>query len=518
MLKKLLGVLLFWSVLTTSAQSVEWVNTPEITLANLLPSGYISSTDANGAVYWAGFKDNPFSYTELFGNLIYQKYTQGGNISFSKTLGDRAVVHQLQSDPQGNMLMAVEHLNTLTYEDFSIPNTTGLPQHVLLKFNITGELLWHKVLTMPVVGVNTFKTIAFDPAGHIYIGYDNYGTCHIEKLNTNGDSLQLIVQENVNRLTSLAVDSDGNIYASGSCAHINSTYAGNMQPTGFDYSVYLVKYSATGVFQWINYVEDITCSSPMIQVDMNNNIYWAAETFIPVQLDAIMTEGPSGGGVDFFLAKLDANGNYLWVREVPGNGSLELAHHNALQLDDFGSLYLTGILSGGLTQWSEQVSTDTGTFANRDAVVLRYLSDGVLDFAFTAGGAQSDWAHGLSVDAAGDVYLTGMMRGTAQMQWFSFTHPQPMGYTPFLARISPVRLSVSQTEKNTVRIYPNPVTDLLTVQTSEMILNLSVFSLNGQRMQLPQNDNQLDFSGEANGVYVVSVATENGVERVKVVR
>ncbi len=517
MLKKLLAVLLLWPVLTTSAQSVEWVNTPEITLANLLPSGYISATDANGAVYWAGFKDNPFSYTELFGNLTYQKYTQGGNILFSKTLGDRAVVHQLQSDPQGNMLMAVEHLNTLTYEDFSIPNTTGLPQHVLLKFNATGELLWHKVLTMPVVGVNTFKSIVFDPAGHIYIGYDNYGTCYIEKLNANGDSLQLIVQENVNRLTALAVDSDGNIYATGSCANTNSVYAGVLQPTDLDYTVYLVKYSPAGVFQWIKYVQDITCSSPVVQVDSNNNIYWAAETFISVQLDNLTTEGPING-VDFFLAKLNTNGNYLWAKEVPGNGSLEVAHHNFLQLDDFGSLYLTGILSGGLTQWSEQVSTDTGAFANREVVVLRYLADGVLDFAFTAGGTQSDWAHGLSVDAAGDVYLTGMMQGTAQMQWFSFTHPQPMGYTPFLARISPITLSVSQPEKNTVRIYPNPVTDLLTVQTSETILNLSVFSLNGQRMQLPQSGNQLDFSGVANGLYVVEVVTEKGVERVKVVR
>lgn len=517
MLKKRLGVLLFWSVLTTSAQSVEWVNTPEITLANLLPSGYISATDANGSVYWAGFKDNPFSYTELFGNLVYQKYTQGGNILFSKTLGDRAVVHQLQSDPQGNMLMAVEHLNTLIYEDFSIPNTTGLPQHVLLKFNATGELLWHKVLTMPVVGVNTFKTIAFDPVGHIYIGYDNYGTCHIEKLNANGDSLQLIVQENVNRLTSLTVDSDGNIYATGACANTNSVYAGVLQPTDLDYTVYLVKYSPEGVFQWIKYVEDITCSSPMVQIDANNNIYWAAETFISVQLDNITTEGPING-VDFFLAKLNTNGDYLWAKELPGNGSFEVAHHNFLQLDDFGSLYLSGTLSGGTTQWSEQVSTSTGTFSNREVVLLRYFDNGAIDFAFTAGGTQSDSAQGLSVDAAGNAYLAGMMQGTAQMQWFSFTHPQPMGYTPFLARISPVSLSINQPEKNTVRIYPNPVTDFLTVQTSETILNLSVFSLNGQRMQLPQNDNQLDFSGMANGVYVVEVVMEKRVERVKVVR
>lgn len=517
MIKKLLCGILFCFNFSVSAQSVEWVNTPDITLATQIPSGYISATNLSGEVYFAGFKDNPFSYTELFGNLVFQKYSQSGDLLFTKTLSDRAVVHQLQSDSQGNMFMAVEYLNTLTFDNFSVPNTTGLPEHMLLKFNAEGELLWHKVLTMDVVGVSTFKSIAFDSNGHIYIGYDNYGTCQIEKLNANGDSLQLIVQENVNRLTSLAVDSDGNIYATGSCANTNSVYAGALQPTDLDYTVYLVKYSPEGVFQWIKYVQDITCSSPMVQIDANNNIYWAAETFISVQLDTITTEGPING-VDFFLAKLNTNGDYLWAKELPGNGSLEVAHHNFLQLDDFGSLYLTGTLSGGTTQWSEQVSTSTGTFSNREVVLLRYFDNGAIDFAFTAGGTQSDSAQSLSVDAAGNAYLTGMMQGTAQMQWFSFTHPQPMGYTPFLARISPVSLSINQQEKNIVRIYPNPVTDFLTVQTSETIVNITVFSLNGQRMQLPQNGNQLDFSGVANGVYVVEVVMENGLERVKVVR
>ncbi|WP_333694007.1 T9SS type A sorting domain-containing protein, partial [Flavobacterium sp.] len=87
-----------------------------------------------------------------------------------------------------------------------------------------------------------------------------------------------------------------------------------------------------------------------------------------------------------------------------------------------------------------------------------------------------------------------------------------------MARISPITLSVNQPQKRTIRLYPNPVTHFLTVETPDTVLQLSVFSTNGQRMQLPQNGNQLDFSGVANGVYVVEVVMEKGVESVKVVR
>ncbi|RAR46202.1 T9SS type A sorting domain-containing protein [Flavobacterium lacus] len=518
MIKKLLAGLLLFTSFAVTAQSVEWVNTPVTEINNFSTSGYISTTDPMANVYFAGFKDNPVPYTEMFGNLIYQKYSQSGELVFSKTITATAVIHQLTNDAEGNILMAIEYLDELVYEGFSIPNTTELPQNILLKVNPSGELLWHKVLNTPEANVNTFKAIEVDALGNIYLGYDNFFYCYIEKVSPNGDPLLLITQENVNRLTALAVDSAGNIYATGSCANSNSVYAGIEQPTGFDYSVYLVKYSPAGVFQWIKYAEDITCSSSMVKVMGTDSVYWAAETFIPLQLDAFTTEGPTSGGIDFFLAKLNANGDYLWVREVPGNGSVELGKKNFLAVDGAGGIYLSGSLTGGVTQWNEQVTTNTTTFNNHEAVLLHYLENGLLLFAFTAGGDATDSANSVTTDVNGDIYLTGILQGNAALGWFNHANIDEFGLSPFLARISPVTLSLPQPGKNSMVVYPNPVTNLLTVQTVETIVNLAVFSLNGQRIQLPQNGNQLDFSGLANGVYVVEVVMENSLERVKIVR
>lgn len=518
MIKKLLFVFLLLSFTMSTAQLVEWVNTPSIDITTPVPTGYVTATDSFGNVYFAGYKDNPYSYTEVFGNLTYQKFASDGSVLFSKTITERGVVQQLQSDSQGNMLMAVEHLNTLTFDTFEIPNTTGLPQHVLLKISPSGTLLWHKVLTMPVVGVNTFKAIAFDASDNIYLGYDNYGTCHIEKLSPAGVSLQLITQQNVNRLTSLAVDAAGNMYATGSCANSNSTYAGVLQPTNFDYTVYLVKYNAAGVFQWIKYLEDITCTSPMVQVDGNGFIYWAADTFLPLQLGAITLEGPLTGGADFFLTKVSPDGTYLWAREVPGNGSLTLGSRNFLKVTSSGAIYLTGNLSGGITQWSDQVQTTTGTFSNQEILLLHYTTNGVVVFAFTAGGSQNDYGNSIAMHADEAVYLAGKMQGNATFGWYNHTNANSFGYSPFLAKISIFTFSVPDSETTTVRIYPNPVKDLLTIETTETITSVTVYGLNGQRIGLPFVNNQVDFSGVANGVYVVEVQFENGVKKVKVVR
>ncbi|RAR46355.1 T9SS type A sorting domain-containing protein [Flavobacterium lacus] len=174
--------------------------------------------------------------------------------------------------------------------------------------------------------------------------------------------------------------------------------------------------------------------------------------------------------------------------------------------------------AGGVTQWNEQVTTNTTTFNNHEAVLLHYLENGLLLFAFTSGGEAMDSANSVTTDVNGDIYLTGILQGNAALGWYNHANNNEFGLSPFLARISPVTLSLPQPEKNSMVGYPNPVTNLLTVQTVETIVNLTVFSLNGQRMQLPQNGNQLDFSGVANGVYVVEVMMENGLERVKVVR
>ncbi|MDP2721877.1 MAG: hypothetical protein Q8O72_03890, partial [Bacteroidales bacterium] len=332
--------------------------------------GYCSAIDPSGNVYMAGFKDTQVSYTETFGNLLLQKYNSSGDLLLDTTFTGTGVVHQLMTDSSGNVLVAIEHLNALEVDGVTIPNPTVFPQHAFLKLSSAGDLLWHKVMNVTDSHVQNFMSIVVDASNNIYLGYDDYGSCFIEKLDPNGNTMTMITQTNVNRITSLAVDTEGNIYAAGSCANTNSIFAGVLQPTDFDYTVYLVKYSPTGVFQWLNYVEDITCAAPIVKVHTPNDIYFCAETFVSVQLGAITLNG-SFSGVNFFLTKLNASGEYLWAREAPATGNVEVGTRNYLSLDALGNVYFAGIISGGLTDWGNDITTDTHTFSNREALLLQ---------------------------------------------------------------------------------------------------------------------------------------------------
>lgn len=519
MIKKLLTLFLFSTSFMAISQTFEWVKTPEAEISvNPNNLGYSTVVDPSGNVYMGGFKDNHTIYTELFGNLFYHKYDADGVLLFSKTFSGKAVLNQMVTDSQGNILVAVAHLNTLTFGALSIENSDQSPQHVFFKLNPNGDLLWHKVLNIPVINVNTFQAIAVDATDHIYLGYDNYGDCYIEKLSPSGEELSLISQTGVNRLTSLSVDSEGNIYAVGSCANFNATYAGVLQPTDLSYTLYLVKYSSAGVFQWVKYVEDITCPAPMVKVSTLNEIYFSSSLFTDVALDDLTVQGPTSGGTDFFIAKVDSSGNYLWATEVPGNGSVDVGTKNYLNLDSEGNIYFAGLVSGGLINWGNGITTDTGSFSNREALVLKYNPDGQIQLAVTAGGELNDEFNSVTLGADGSIYATGLIRGSATFGSLSHTAANNFDYTPFLAKILDNTLAVPQNDLATLTVFPNPVKDKLTILAPQTVLNVTVYSLTGQRISLQRNENQLDFSGVANGVYVVEVETENGLKSIKVVK
>jgi len=519
MAKYLFLLFVLFHSLYGNTQTFEWVKTPGITSTlNPVNLGYSTVADPFGDVYFAGYKDNPVLHGHVFGHVFYNKYTQNGELLFSKTFVGVAILNQMVTDSEGNILLAVEHLGSLEFEGLTIPASSPFPQHVFLKMSPDGHILWHRILFIPDLDVSSFQSIAVDKFNNIYLGYDNYGDCYIQKLSPTGEEISQIVQSNVNRITGLSVDPDGNIYTAGSCANINSTYAGVPQPTELSYTIYLAKYNSDGVFQWIKYVEDITCPEPKVKAFNANEIYFSSSLFIGVQLDDLIVDGPSTGGTDFFIAKLDGSGNYLWAREVPGNGSVEPGSRDNLTIDKQGNVYMCGVISGGMTEWGNGIVTNTNTFNNYEALVLKYNADGLIQLAVTAGGNLNDNASSISVDAEGAIYTSGMVRGDASFGNVSILQDNEFHYTPFLTKITATILSTKHPATSSVHIYPNPASDLVYIDIPDKPIRLSMYSINGQQIQFKMQDNQLDLSAIVSGVYVLLIETTHDVQRVKLIK
>lgn len=515
---RLLCASLLLSISVSFSQTFEWVNFPTTNITFDPNSvGYNTVVDPFGAVYVSGFQDDPFFYSDTFGTVFYHKYTADGNLLFSKTFNSSATINYMTSDSEGNILLAVSHFDTLVIDTTNINNTEDVPQQVLIKMSPLGDVLWYDILDISGSSVQNFKAIAVDAMNNIYLGYDDFFNSYIKKLSPSGVELSIITQSSINHISSLDVDNDGNIYAAGSCANANATFAGVARPTEFQYSIYIVKYSSDGAFQWQHYVEDITCASPMVKANVPNAVYFSSELLVPFSIGPFTPEGPTSGGVDFFITQLDADGNFVWLREVPSNGSVQHGNRHYLDLDTAGHIYFTGNTSGTIN-WSNNISSSTSPTLNIDTMVLQYDASGQILQATTAGGLNDDRASSVAIAPDGSIYMTGVVRGDSTFGAINHSPANTLDYTVFLSKIDNEGLSLPDIVNTDVRVYPNPVTDWLTISTSQVITNIQVYNLNGQAFQLPQQDYAINMHSLDSGVYIVEITMNGGVSYVRVVR
>ena len=82
-------------------------------------------------------------------------------------------------------------------------------------------------------------------------------------------------------------------------------------------------------------------------------------------------------------------------------------------------------------------------------------------------------------------------------------------------------LAVSNVNKSQVKVYPNPVVDVLNIEADSKVSSVQVFDLTGKVVSshaLNAVKNQVNLSKLTPGVYVVNIQTEKGIQSVKIVK
>jgi hypothetical protein len=82
-------------------------------------------------------------------------------------------------------------------------------------------------------------------------------------------------------------------------------------------------------------------------------------------------------------------------------------------------------------------------------------------------------------------------------------------------------LGVSDQAKNTVKLYPNPVVDVLNIESPDKVKSITVFDATGRSVSthvLNASKSQVNLSALASGVYVVNIVTDKGVQTVKMIK
>lgn len=139
----------------------------------------------------------------------------------------------------------------------------------------------------------------------------------------------------------------------------------------------------------------------------------------------------STGDYDVYVAKLNAAGQYQWAAQA-GGSAWDIS--NGVALDASGNVYITG--------YTESAAPSFGSFSLTNpsygaAVFVAKLSPAGAWLRVSSASAPGDTysvSTALAVDAGGNVYITGGLRGA--VQFGATTLPLYGGYAVFVAKLS----------------------------------------------------------------------------------
>jgi hypothetical protein len=155
-------------------------------------------------------------------------------------------------------------------------------------------------------------------------------------------------------------------------------------------------------------------------------------------------------------------------------------------------------------------------FQVRDAIIyhpslgdqLLYLKDVLADNGIDVNTDDGLLGTAISVSQNGK-YIAG---------WLNGPPPFAEGWAVYLDDLILGTNSVSQ---NSVSFYPNPVEDVLHINSKEAVDAVSVYTVTGQKVSnvtFNNNQTELDLSSLTSGVYLVKVTSNGSVENLKVVK
>ena len=343
-------------------------------------------TDQNGNVIVTGFSYQPSTQFDF----ITIKYNPSGVQQWIRSyngenLYDKAF--DIKADSTGNLYVTGSSINT----------ATGSNDVVLLKYNISGDLIWTKSydgpgnlddipvklvlnnLQEPVVTASSYSyffSILCGSSDYLALQYSTTGNLEIE---TRYDGSGLGDDESV----AVCTDNKGNSYITGFSYDDNSNY---------DYAT--IKYNSAGAPLWAVRYDggNNGIDKPVsIGVDLSGNVYVTG------------TSRGSSGNNDITTVKYNSAGTFQWEARYNGPANAD-DQASGLSVDAAGNTYITG--------------GSDGTGSGKDYVTIKYSPAGVQQWAsrFNGPGNSNDYSNAICTDVSGNSYITGKVSGVSSLQ------------------------------------------------------------------------------------------------------
>ncbi|MCF8297063.1 MAG: SBBP repeat-containing protein [Saprospiraceae bacterium] len=148
-----------------------------------------------------------------------------------------------------------------------------------------------------------------------------------------------------------------------------------------------------------------------ITTDANGNVYSTGFFTGTVDFDpgAGTANLTSVGNRDIFIQKLNSTGNLLWAKQI---GGTSYDYGISIKTDASGNVYTTGSFSGTVDFDPGIGTVNLTSVGNADIFIQKLDPAGNLLWVKQMGGIYDDEGYSITTDAAGNLYTTGIFRGT----------------------------------------------------------------------------------------------------------
>ena len=304
------------------------------------------------------------------------------------------------------------------------------------KFYKTGRLLWARTArTEGSIGPYSAGTDAvIDDEGSVYVtGYFVASTIRFGIQTLTGDSLDnklflvkyapngIVEWAKTNQSGTLGIANtygrfiaihDDNIYLTGNYSGNKAIIFGSdsLNIWGGD-NIFLVKFTSIGNFEWVkSYGNDLNDAPDKLQTDNDGNIYLTG-TFNSTDIDfSGIPAVNSGTFYDIFIAKLDPDGNPIWVQSINSQlTSLKVNYgdNTKTNIDNENNFYVVAEYMGAsvLLNLFLRDNAEEGT---RDIIIIKMDgNNGDLMWAQPGNSPGENVFNSVVFDRESNVYLTG---------------------------------------------------------------------------------------------------------------
>jgi hypothetical protein len=208
----------------------------------------------------------------------------------------------------------------------------------------------------------------------------------------------------------LTVDGSGNVYTTGvftgTVDFDPNAGSFDLGPTIFT-DIFIQKLDTDGDLVWASAMGGSSYDvGNSIAIDAASNVYTTGYFGGDVDFDpsAGTLTLTSLGGNDFYVQKLDSDGNLDWAKSAGGTES-DITHD--LTFDNDGNVLITGYYDGTVDFDPGAGTSNLTAVGNTDLFVLKLSGSGDFIWAFSIGGELGESIFSIHVDAAFNIYSAG---------------------------------------------------------------------------------------------------------------